>query len=669
MHAWFNSISAHPDIALTFVFLVACGESLAVVGTFVPAGVVMFAAGALIGTGALNGWVTLAVASLGAIAGDGISYELGRRYHRELRTWWVAKGREAAFARGERFVQRHGTKSIVFARFFAPVRAIVPLVVGTAQMPRRQFYPVNIGSALAWSPAHITPGIVFGASAQLAAAVSARLAVMLLLVIALVWLVVRLGHVAIERGVLLVKSGFEWVIQRFSGRHSRGTRLLLRIFDPNKPDFPTLSVLTLLFVGSIWMFLGILQDVVAHDPLVRADTTLYSFLQMLRTSPTDQLMAGLVELDGYGVGLLVTASVLIGLLIRRGWRSAVYWIFTGGVAVALCPVLERWGGKTEPFMWRMGAAHSSLPNVHATFTVVLYGFLGWLMARRQSPLWRNVVMAVIAIWVVMTGFGRLYLGESWLSGVLGGWSLGLAWFAVMAGAYTYQQVRDDIGPKSLACIVCVVLAIFGSWTIAEDLPADIALYRPRMHEIVLTLSQWTNAGWRALPARRSEISGDEEESFPLQWVASGGTIADRLGSVGWRAAPAWSAKAALLWLSPKTPVEALPVLPKLAEGTSSELVFVKFDPRRPTSRLVLRLWRSRYRLVATKARDSPIWYGAMYQESFQRRWWVVTLVTTTNWPDASAIAQLLPIGMQVLRRSATQDGVTRQVVLVFPTAS
>src|SRR5665213_3181857 len=110
MHAWFNSISAHPDIALTFVFLVACGESLAVVGTFVPAGVVMFAAGALIGTGALNGWVTLAVASLGAIAGDGISYELGRRYHRELRTWWVAKGREAAFARGERFVQRHGTK-------------------------------------------------------------------------------------------------------------------------------------------------------------------------------------------------------------------------------------------------------------------------------------------------------------------------------------------------------------------------------------------------------------------------------------------------------------------------------------------------------------------------------------------------------------------------------
>ncbi|MDH6153661.1 MULTISPECIES: DedA family protein [Paraburkholderia] len=113
------------------------------------------------------------------------------------------QGHEAAYERGERFVHQHGRKSIVLARFFAPVRAVVPLVVGAARMPRRTFYPINAGSAVLWSPAHIGPGILFGASAQLAEAVSGRLAAMLLLLAGLLWFVVRLTRFAIERGAPL----------------------------------------------------------------------------------------------------------------------------------------------------------------------------------------------------------------------------------------------------------------------------------------------------------------------------------------------------------------------------------------------------------------------------------------------------------------------------------
>lgn len=86
MHAWLTSISEHPHIVLAVVFAAAAAESLAVVGTMVPAGIIMFVAGALIGAGALNGWLTLGAAALGAILGDGISYELGRRYHAQVRS-------------------------------------------------------------------------------------------------------------------------------------------------------------------------------------------------------------------------------------------------------------------------------------------------------------------------------------------------------------------------------------------------------------------------------------------------------------------------------------------------------------------------------------------------------------------------------------------------------
>jgi membrane protein DedA with SNARE-associated domain/membrane-associated phospholipid phosphatase len=670
MHAWLASLGAHPYLVLAVVFAVACAESLAVVGTFVPAGLVMFAAGALIGAGALNGWATLAVATLGAVAGDGISYELGRRYHREVRAWWAAKGHEASYARGERFVQRHGGKSIALARFFAPVRAIVPLIAGAAGMPRRRFYTINVASALAWAPAHIGPGIVFGASAQLAGAVSGRLAAMLLLMAALLWLVVRLTRLALRHGVPFVKTASQMAVRRLCRRYPRLASRLSRLADAGEPGSQTLVVLALLFVGSVWLFLGTLEDVVAHDPLVRADVVIYSFLQTLRTAPTDYVMAAAVELSAYGAGLAVAAAVLVWLIVQRCWRTAGYWIFAVAVASVLSPAIEAGRHHARPFTWQEGAAHAPWPSGAAAFNVLVYAFLGWLLVRRQAPLWRSAVITVVAVWVALAGFARLYLGENWLADVLEGWSLGLAWFAVLAGVYLYRGVRDDVRPKRLPFIVGAVLAVFGSWSIAAYLEADLARYSPGTRETVLTPSQWTDGGWRALPARRTELSGDEEEYFPLQWADGSDAFRDRLESAGWRAAPAWTAQSALLWLSPKTSVDALPVLPKLAQGESSELAFEKFDPGQPMNRLVLRLWRSHYRLaagsIAGNPASVPIWYGALYQEAFHRPWQLVTIGITTSWPDASAVASRLPADLRALNRSTMQGGSVRRVVLVLP---
>ncbi|WP_321947704.1 bifunctional DedA family/phosphatase PAP2 family protein [Burkholderia cenocepacia] len=668
MHGWLVSIRAHPGLALATVFGVACAESLAVVGTVVPAGVVMFAAGALIGAGVLDGWVTLGVAALGAVAGDGISYEFGRRYAGELRTWWAEKGHEAAWARGEQFVAKHGGKSIVMARFFAPVRAIVPLVVGAARMPRHKFYPINVASALAWSPAHIGPGIVFGASAQLAEAVSGRLAAMLLLLAALLWPIVRLTRVAIRRGMPFARVSAQQAMARLERRHPRVASRLSGVIGPERLESPTLVVLALLFLGSVWLFLGILQDVVAHDPLMRADTVIYSFLQTLRTAPVDKLMASVVELSSWSTGLAIAAVVLVWLMVRRCWRTAGYWTLTVAIAGALNPVLEP-SDYVRPFAWQVDVMHAPLPSGNATFNILVYGFLGWLLVHRRAPLWRTAVITLIAAWVALTGWARLYLGENWLADVLGGWSLGLAWFAIVAGVYTYRQVHDEVQPGLLACLVTAVLTIFGPWTNPGHLQAELDRYRPANHETRVTLKQWINGGWRELPARRTELSGDREEALPLQWVDASDAITHRLEAAGWRVAPTWSAKSTLLWLLPMTSVALLPALPKLSDGRSADLTFVKFDPDQPMDRTVLRLWQSGYRMAdrgtAGEPRGVPVWYGALYHEAFRQPWYLLTL-STTDWPDAAAISHLLPAGTPPLSLPAIDNSGGRHAVLVLP---
>ncbi len=669
MQAVLDGIGAHPYVMLAIVFAIALAESLAVVGTLVPAGIVMFAAGALVGAGALDGWLTLGIAALGAAAGDALSYELGRRYHEDVRGWWIESGHETTLVRGERFVEQHGGKSILLARFFAPVRAVVPLLVGVTRMRRGKFYAINVASALLWSPAHIVPGMLFGASAQLAEAVSARLAVLLLVVVALIWLTVKLTHAGVQRGVPLVESGVRWALQRLRRRHPPLAERLFVILDPAAPDFRTIAILALLLAGSGWLFIVIMHDVVAQASLVRADAAVYIFLQGLRTPPVDRLMAGITELGSARVRLSVAAIVGAGLITARCWRTAGYWVITVGAAEGVMTLLKLAIGRSRPpgLGLYAGVDQFSFPSGHATGSIVIYGFLAFLLALRQGSIARRRIAVIAAIAIVLLGFSRLYLGAHWLSDVIGGWSLGLTWIAIIALVYTHRRVSEGVKAKTVGGLAMVAFLASGTWVMIQDFRAELARYAPAVNVRFFTPDRWSDTGWQQLPRRRAEMGGDEAEPFPLQWAESRVAIQGTLVRAGWQPAPAWSARSALLWLSPQTPIAELPVLPKFAGGESSELAFIAPDPKLPATRTVLRLWRSHYLWVnPANASNEPIWYGALYQETFQRPGHLVTIGITSGFPDAAAIAHSLPAGLKTLIRPMAQAGATQQVLLVLP---
>lgn len=81
-------LQQHSVLTLLFVFLVAFSESLIVIGLIVPGAVLMILIGALIAMDALNFWNAVIFAILGAIAGDSLSYWLGRRYQQKIQNLW-----------------------------------------------------------------------------------------------------------------------------------------------------------------------------------------------------------------------------------------------------------------------------------------------------------------------------------------------------------------------------------------------------------------------------------------------------------------------------------------------------------------------------------------------------------------------------------------------------
>lgn len=151
-------IAQHGMWAGPIVGVLAFGESLAVVGLFIPATALMIAVGGLIGMGAVEPLWIIGWAIVGACLGDWISYALGRRIGPSVYRRWPLNRHRQMVARARLFFRRYGFLSIFAGRFLGPVRATIPLVAGVMDMQHRRFQIANITSAILWVPVMFAPG-------------------------------------------------------------------------------------------------------------------------------------------------------------------------------------------------------------------------------------------------------------------------------------------------------------------------------------------------------------------------------------------------------------------------------------------------------------------------------------------------------------------------------
>ncbi|HEY9100105.1 MAG TPA: VTT domain-containing protein [Thiobacillus sp.] len=611
-------VGMHPDVAGVLVFTVAMAESLAVVGLVVPGAAVMIIAGALVALGALDFWPTLLLAVAGAIAGDGISFWIGRRYRDRLRALWPFRRHPGWLSRGEEFFHRHGGKSVLLGRFVGPVRPIVPVVAGMLGMRPATFYAVNVLSALAWAPAYLLPGMAFGASLALAGAVAARLAVLLVLLVAVIWFILWIMRWLFQVLPPRAAQMTQWLLA-WGSRHPRVNNVIGGVLDPAQPEAKALLVLGTLLTGSAWLFLGVLEDVVTGDPLVRADESLYRLLQRLRTPWGDQVMVFLTELGDGVVIALVAAAVLAWLLWRRCWRAAAYWAAAVGFGQFATTVLKVVLQRPRPLTAQYDALSAyAFPSGHATMSMVTYGFLAVLVARNLSPPRRWFPYALAALLISTIALSRLYLGAHWLSDVLGGLSLGLAWVCLLAIAY-YRHRAPTLLPTGLPHVTLLAFVLAAGWHVTFQYSTDFQRYAaPQIAARHLDLESWWRGQWRSLPAYRLDLEGEFEQPLNVQWAGTLTPVREKLAAQGWRESVPLSATSALRWLLPAPALAELPMLPQVHDGRHELLVMIRpLDAGGPQGKttvdrqLVLRLWSTD---VVVDPGGIPLWVGSV---SFQ----------------------------------------------------
>jgi len=148
------------------VFIVATLEAAAFLGLFVPGETLTVTAGILVSAGILELVPTLLAAAMGAVLGDSIGYEMGRRLGRP---WLERHGQRFGFhpsrlAQIDALFARFGGPAVVVARFVGLLRALTPFVAGAARMPYPRFLLFNVIGASLWAITFVLIGYFLGAS-------------------------------------------------------------------------------------------------------------------------------------------------------------------------------------------------------------------------------------------------------------------------------------------------------------------------------------------------------------------------------------------------------------------------------------------------------------------------------------------------------------------------
>jgi undecaprenyl-diphosphatase len=152
--------------AYALIFLGTALESAAFLGFLVPGETLVIVSGVLASLGLLELPELLVVVTAGAIAGDQVSYRLGRRLGR---AWLLRHGRrvgldEAKVARVEAFYARYGGPAVVFGRFVGFLRPLVPFVAGAARMTYPRFLAFNVVACVLWAVVTVLLGYLLGES-------------------------------------------------------------------------------------------------------------------------------------------------------------------------------------------------------------------------------------------------------------------------------------------------------------------------------------------------------------------------------------------------------------------------------------------------------------------------------------------------------------------------
>jgi len=421
------------------VFAFPALESSAFVGFVFPGEIALILGGVIAYEGRVPLAAVLAAGILGAVVGDSIGYAVGRRYGRHLLDGTIGRFvKQDHLDRAETYLAERGGKAVFFGRFTAALRVLIPGLAGTSHLRYRTFLGFNVAGAVGWVTLSVILGYVGGSSWRRVEHIASRVGLAALVVLVLLtlagFLLRRTGGARF--GQLTTRLASSGPVRRVRTRFPGATAWLAARLDPARPTGLALTVAVMAAIGATWTFLGLSQDIVAHEEMALWDPHVHSWILAHRTGTLNAVFQAATWLgaDAVTVPLLVTAGGFLARR-RRSWAPLVDIAVVYGSAVLLHAVVSRLVHRPRPpaVDWLAPAYGWGYPSGHTTQAVAAWGILALLVALRASGRTRVLAGTAAALVAALVAASRVYLGVHWLTDVLGAAAMSaavLGWWAV-----------------------------------------------------------------------------------------------------------------------------------------------------------------------------------------------------------------------------------------------
>jgi len=144
----------HGNFIYGILFLIIFVETGLVIMPFLPGDSLLFTAGILCAQpSGLSIFVLVPLLIAAAIIGDNVNYFVGKYFSEQVLKW---KFKDKPLVNPEwveevhNYFEKHGTKTIIIARFIPIVRTVTPFVSGVGRMTYKTFLPYDIFGGALW---------------------------------------------------------------------------------------------------------------------------------------------------------------------------------------------------------------------------------------------------------------------------------------------------------------------------------------------------------------------------------------------------------------------------------------------------------------------------------------------------------------------------------------
>lgn len=132
------------------LFLIVFVETGVVIMPLLPGDSLLFAAGTFAALGDLNPWMLNLILVVAAVLGDGVNYHIGKSIGSRAFSGNIRFLKKEYLEQTQAFYDKHGGKTIIYARFIPIVRTFAPFIAGVGKMNYGRFLSFNIFGGIGW---------------------------------------------------------------------------------------------------------------------------------------------------------------------------------------------------------------------------------------------------------------------------------------------------------------------------------------------------------------------------------------------------------------------------------------------------------------------------------------------------------------------------------------